>query len=170
MGDAKPADIDWANPGPVRPGMGLYGRQQQRAKSSILGMLKGSLLSERQQQIYYYVLFVVTFSVSWFIDRPGQQSYLLADRVRRRFLETTFRPDLASVSPRACLRARGPLAGIETREARPHLRRLSCCPCAPRPPVWAGRPRFRAPGGVGRCPLDRGALGLDGGPAARSGV
>lgn len=140
MGDAKPADIDWANPGPVRPGMGLYGRQQQRAKSSILGMLKGSLLSERQQQIYYYVLFVVTFSVSWFIDRPGQQSYLLADRVRRRFLETTFRPDLASVSPRACLRARGPLAGIETREARP------CSPAASEllplraPATCVGRP------------------------------
>jgi len=98
MGDAKPADIDWANPGPVRPGMGVYGRQQLRAKAGLLGMLKGSLLSERQQEIYYYVLFVLTFSVAWFIDRPGQHSYFLANRVGERFLEPTFRPDLASVS------------------------------------------------------------------------
>jgi hypothetical protein len=125
MGDAKPADIDWANPGPARPGMGIYGRQQQRAKGGILGMLKGSLLSERQQEIYYYVLFVVTFSVSWFIDRPGQHSYLLADRVRSRFLEPTFRPDLASVSPRACLRARGPRAGNA-----PSMPLLTCGVCA----------------------------------------
>ena len=166
MGDAKPADIDWANPGPARPGIGIYGRQQQRAKGGILGMLKGSLLSERQQEIYYYVLFVVAFSVAWFIDRPGQHAYLLADRVRSRFLEPTFRPDLASVSPRACLRA-----GCErAKHALAHVRRLCCCPCAPRPPAWAGRPRLRAPGGVGRCQLDRGALGLDGGPAARGGV
>jgi len=95
MNDGKKGEVmDWANPA-VRPGLGIYGRQQHRANTGFIGMLKGSLLSERQQEIYYYVLFGMCFSIAWFIDRPGQQSYFLADRVRMHFLAPSFRPDLA---------------------------------------------------------------------------
>ena len=90
-----PADFaDWANPGPARPGKGIYARQQERARRSVWGMLKGELLSERQQEIYYYLLFVVCFSLAWFIDRPGQMSFFLADRIGQKFLAPAFRPDL----------------------------------------------------------------------------
>jgi hypothetical protein len=78
----------------------IFARQQARARHGILGILRGSLLSERKQEIYYYSLFVLCFSVAWFIDRPGQKSFFLADRVGRRFLTPTFRPDLAPSSDR----------------------------------------------------------------------
>jgi hypothetical protein len=101
MGDTNkptPGDpnFDWANPGPARPGAGIFGRQQHRAKGSFINVIRGSLLSERQQEVYYYVIFVATFSVAWFIDRPGQQSFFLANRVERHFLAPSFRPDLVS--------------------------------------------------------------------------
>ena len=88
------AVVDMANPGgpgPARPGQNIWTRQQERARRGIIGILRGNLLSPRKQEIYYYSLFVLCFSIAWFIDRPGQKSFFLSDRVGRRFLQPAFR-------------------------------------------------------------------------------
>jgi hypothetical protein len=101
MADANskktPADfVDWSNPGPARPGKAIHAKQAHKRQNSLCFRLAGSLMSERQQEIYFYVLFVLTFSVAWFIDRPGQQSFMLAKHVEEHFLKHSFRPDLTS--------------------------------------------------------------------------